>query len=146
MIKLTYESSEPNPFPRNIAPVPVSAARICVDDIQYDETLGTVKIPLKRKKFLGWKKLFFFGKVPVTSEPIIDALLTIRDVTAMDMQVDDVLVKECDSRFTVMVGLHVKDNELYLGSVEEDRGKTLCHIFIKVKKINIEFVDIETPN
>ena len=53
MIKLIYESSEPNPFPRNIAPVPVGAARICVDDIQYDETLGIVKIPMKRRQFLG---------------------------------------------------------------------------------------------
>ena len=61
----------------------------------------------------------------------------------MDMQVDDVLVNECNSRFTVLIGLHVKDNELYLGSVEEDRGKTLCHVFIKVNKINIEFADIE---
>ena len=64
----------------------------------------------------------------------------------MDMQVDDVLVTKCNSRFTVMVGLHVKDNELYLGSVEEDQGKTLCHIFIKVKQINIEFFDTEIPN
>lgn len=144
-MRLIYESSEPNPFSRNNAPIPIGSAIVCVDDIEYDETLGVVKIPMKRSKFLGWKKSFLW-RVPVASEPIHDALLTIREVTSMDLQVDDVLVKECNSRFTVLIGLHVKDNELYLGSVEEDRGKTLCHIFIKVKKINIEFVDIESQN
>lgn len=144
-MKLIYESSEPNPFSRNNAPIPVGSAIISVDDIEYDEILGIVKIPMKRSKFLGWKKSFLW-RIPVNSEPMYDALLTIRDVVSMDLQVDDVLIKECNSCFTVLVGLHVKDNELYLGSVEEDRGKTLCHIFIKVNKINIEFADIESPN
>ena len=141
-MKLIYESSEPSPFLRNNAPIPVGSAIICVDDIEYDVILGIVKIPMKRSKFLGWKKAFLW-RVPVTSGPIHDALLTIREVTSMDLQVDDVLVKECNSCFTVLIGLHVKDNELYLGSVEEDRGKTLCHVFIKVNKINFEFADIE---
>ena len=80
---------------------------------------------------------------PIYGEPRLATVLTIRDVAEMNIQVDDRLINECDSCFTVLIGLKVDENELYLGSAEEVSGVTLCHIFIKVKKINIEFVDIE---
>ncbi len=147
-MKLIYESAKTTKSASEaiFTLVPVGGAIICVDDIQYDETSGFVKIPMKRTEFLEWKKVFFFGKRLVTSEPKIDSILTIRDVVKLDMQVDDILRNECNSCFTVLFGMKIDGNELYLGSVEEARGVTLCHIFIEVKKINIEFVDIESPN
>ena len=144
-MKLIYESSTTTQSASEaiFTLVPAGGAIICVDDVQYDETLRIVKIPMKRTEFLEWKRVLFFGKRLVTSEPKIDSILTIRDVVKIDMQVDDILRNECNSRFTVLFGLKVNGNKLYLGSVEEASGVTLCHIFIEVKKINIEFVDIE---
>jgi hypothetical protein len=126
--------------------IPIGGAKICINDIQYDEPSRTIKIPMKRTEFLGWKKSFFFGKEPVSSEPRIDALLIIRDVVEMNEKVDDILVNECNSCFTVMMGLHVTENELYLGSLEEVRGITLCEIHLWVKSLNFEFFDVEKPH
>ena len=144
-MKLIFESSLMTPSISETFSILTSAAKICVDDIHYDKKEGIVEIPMKRKELIGFKKIFLLGTQPVYSKTKIDALLTIRDVVDLDMQVDNLLITECHSCFTVLLGLHVKGNELYLGSVEEDRGKTLCHIFIKVKRINIECVDMENP-
>ena len=119
-------------------------AEVCVDNIRYDEANGIVEIPIKRKEtikqvrkgFLGWwRQPYTFGQNWITS------VLTIRQVVSMRMEVDDILVKECNSCFTVMLGLKIEPGELYLGSLEEASGKTLCNIFITVNGINIELTD-----
>ena len=78
---------------------------------------------------------------PVYGQTMIDTVLTIRQVVEMNIQVDDRLVTKCNSCFTALFGLKVDGDQLYLGSVEEAQGKTLCQVFIKVKGINIECVD-----
>ena len=93
-------------------------------------------IEQNRKGFLGWSR-------PPQNIGFtwIDSVLTIRQVIAMQMDVDNILVTECNSRFSVLMGLKIKNDELYVGSLEEASGKTLCNIFITVKGINLEFAD-----
>lgn len=143
-MKLIVESSLMTPSIAETFSILTSAARICLDDIQNNKTEGIVKLLMKRKELLGFKKHILLGIQPVYGKARLDTVMTIRDVVEMNLKVDDRLVKECDSCFTVLIGLKVDEKELYLGSAEEVSGVTLCEIFIKVKKINIEFADTES--
>jgi hypothetical protein len=114
---------------------------ICLDDIRYNSAEGIVEIRMKRKELLVKPRKTFLGRPIYHSQTWIDSVLTIRQVVAMKRQVDDTLVTECNSCFTVKMGMKIDEDEIYLGSLEEERGKTLCEIFIKVKGFNIEFFD-----
>jgi hypothetical protein len=119
-------------------------AEVCVKDIRYDDAEGVVEIPMmrreaikqNRKGCLGWwKPPYKVGQKQISSA------LIIRQVTAMRIKVDDILVKEDNSCFTIMMGVQIQPNEISLGSLEEVRGKTLCEIFITVEEIDIELND-----
>ena len=119
-------------------------AEICVDDIRYDAANGIVEIPMKRRETIEQNRRGFsewLRPARRISQTWTYSVLTIRQVIAMKMDVDDILVTECNSRFSAMMGLKVENDKLYLGSLEEVRGKTLCDIHITVKGINIELVD-----
>ena len=96
---------------------------------------------MQRKKLIGFKKSFLGEMQPVYSQTMIKSLLTIKQVEEMNIKVDDRLVADCNSCFTVLFGLKMDDNQLHLGSVEEIQGNTLCQIYIKVKGISIEYSD-----
>ncbi len=121
-------------------------AEICIDDIRYDETNGIIEIPMKRREWSPQERKGCLGLVWLRPKYIlgqnrIESVLTIRQVTAMTMDVDDILITECDSRFSAMMGLTMWNDQMYLDSAEEVRGKTLCKIRIAVKGINIELAD-----
>jgi hypothetical protein len=144
-MKITFEASEMFlPISRAFS-ILTSGAEICVNDIQYDEVNGTVKIPMKRKEVIEQtKKGCLSGWIHppyVSGKTWIDSELIIHQVVSMKMNVDDLLVNECNSRFTVMMGMKMENNEIYLGSLEEVSGKTLCNIFIKVNGTDLEFID-----
>ena len=115
---------------------------ICLDDIRYDSTQGIIEIRMKRRELLVEPKKTFWRRPVYQGQAWVDSVLTIRQVVAMKKEVDDILVTECNSCFTVMMGMKLNRNEIYLGSLEEVRGKTLCELFIKVNEFNIEFVDL----
>jgi hypothetical protein len=144
-MKITFEASEMFSPISNAFSILTSGAEICVNEIQYDEVNGAVKIPMKRKEVIeqtrkgclsGWLRPPY-----VSGKNFIDSTLIIRQVISMKMDVDDILVNECESRFTVMMVMKIEHNEIYLGSIEEVSGKTLCNIFIKVKGSDLEFID-----
>lgn len=119
-------------------------AEVCINDIRYDAANGIVEIPMKRRNAIKQRKKGCLGwwRPPyIVGQIWINAVLTIRQVIAMKMDVDDLLVKQCNSRFTVMMGVNIGKDKIYLQSLEEASGTTLCQIFITVKGIEIELVD-----
>ncbi len=140
-MKIVFESSVMMPSISKALSILTNGARICLDDIQYDAAEGIVELLMRRKELTGFRKSFLGVMQPVYSQTMVDTVLTIREVVAMNIKVDDRLVTECNSCFTVLFGLHVDGNELYLGSVEETQGKVLCQVFITVKGMSIECVD-----
>jgi len=144
-MKITFESSEMFLPISNALSVLTNGAEICVNDIQYDELNGIVKIPMKRREVVEQKRkgcLFGWLHSPYSlGHTWIDSLLIIRQVVTMKMDIDDILVAECNSRFTVMMGMKIDNNEIYIGSLEEASGKTLCNIFINVKGSDLELID-----
>jgi hypothetical protein len=116
-------------------------AVICVDEIHHDKENGIVTIYLQRNEITGYKKMLLGEIRPVYSRTKIKSVLTIMQVEEIIINVDDRLVDDCNSCFTVLFGLKVDHNRLYLGSAEEAQGQLLCQIIIKVKEMNIEFAD-----
>jgi hypothetical protein len=140
-MRIVYESDLFIPPVLNAISILTNGAKVCIEDIHYDRARGTVDIHMHRKELLECKKTVLGETKPVYGQSMIRSLLTIRQVEAMNLKVDDRLVAECNSCFTVLLGLAAEDQQLYLGSAEEIRGHTLCEIFIKVKQMNIEFID-----
>ena len=128
-----------------------SGAEICVNDIRYDAANGVVEIPMKRKERIERKRekngrlldllSTYFLSPYVYGTSWFDSVLTIRKVEAMKMDVDDILMNECNSCFRVMMGVKIEKHVIYLGSLEEASGKTLCQIYITVNGLNIELAD-----
>jgi hypothetical protein len=54
----------------------------------------------------------------------------------MDIRVDERLVVDCNSCFTIPFGLKVDDHKVSLGSAEEIQGKVLCQVLIKVTVVS----------
>jgi hypothetical protein len=143
-MKIIFESSGVIESVASSLAILTNMAEICVNDIRYDSSNGIVEIPMKRREAMERNRKGFLGWLlspKVSGYTWIDSVLTIRQVISMKMDVDDTLVTKCNSRFSVMMGLKMKNDELYLGSLEEASGKTLCNIFITVKGINLEFAD-----
>jgi hypothetical protein len=140
-MKIAFESDMLMPPVSQAISILTDGAKVCVDDIHYDEAKGIVDIYMKRIELTGFKKSFWGEMRPVYSRTRIKSLLTIRQVEEVDIKVDDRLIADCNSRFTVLFGLKVDNNQLSFGSAEEIEGIILCEIFIKVKKMSIEFSD-----
>jgi hypothetical protein len=144
-MKITFEASEMFSPISSAFSILTSGAEICVNDIQYDEVNGTIKISMKRKEVIeqtrkgclsGWLQPPYISR-----KNWVDSTLIIRQVASMKMEVDDILVNECNSRFTLMMGTKMENNEIYFGSLEEASGKTLCNIYIQVNRYDLEFFD-----
>lgn len=142
-MKLIFESPFTIPSISQALSILTDGSKICIDDIQYNKVDGIVVLLMQRKELTGFRKSFLGALQPVYSQTMINSVLTIKEVVEMDIKVDNRLVSECNSCFTVLFGLNVDGNNLYLGSVEEAQGNTLCQVFIKVKHLNIEYVDKE---
>jgi hypothetical protein len=140
-MKIAFESDLLVPPVSKAISILTDGAKVCVDDIHYDEAKGIVNIYMQRIELTGFKKSFLGEMQPVYSQTMIKSLLTIRQVEEVDIKVDDILIAECNSCFRVFFGLKMDKNELYLGSLEETQGKILCQISIKVKEMSIELGD-----
>jgi hypothetical protein len=142
-MKLAFESPLTIPSIDKTLNILIDRARICLNDIHYHAASNIVEMLIQRKELIGFKKSFLGVTRPVYGQKMIDAKLTINEVFEAKIEFDNRLVAECNSCFTVLFGLNINDNNLYIGSVEEFQGKSLCQVFIKVKEISIECVDIE---
>jgi hypothetical protein len=118
---------------------------VCLEDIHYDEVQGIVEIYLQRREIIEFKKSYWYwfwgGEKNIYGPNRIKSLLIIKQVEGMDINADDRIITEHNSCFTVMFGVQMERNEVYLGSLEESKGKTLCKISIKVKKLDFEYTE-----
>lgn len=140
---LTFESNMWIPSISKVFSSLLDKARICIDTVHYDKVNNFVEINTQRRELIRFNKSIFGEMQPVYSRSMINSLLTIRHVDEMDLIVDDRLRAYCNSCFTVLFGLKVEDNRMYLSSAEEIQGIVLCQINIKVNKINIEYADYQ---
>lgn len=120
-----------------------SKARISIEEICYNPKERTVKIPLKRKEIIGFKRRICDKyRKPIYQKGIeIKSILVIHDVLSVDTRNKS---EGNFAEFTVLFGIMFDQNlnNIYISSTEESRGITLFEMFISVDDINIEFYDI----
>lgn len=143
-MKIVFESELLIPSISNAISILTDRAKVCLENIHYDEARGIVNIEMQRKELKEFKKSLLGEMQPVYSQTRIQSFLTIKQVDEMSIKVDNRLVADCNSCFTLLFGLKMDDKLLYLGSVEEIQGNILCQITIKVKEISIEYGDVES--
>lgn len=117
-------------------------ARISIKEICYNPKERTVKIPLKRREIIGFKrKICNKNHKPIYHKSLeTKSILIIHDVLSVDTRNNS----EDLAEFTVLFGIRFDSNlnNIYISSIEESRGITLYEMFILVDDINIEFHDI----
>lgn len=112
--------------------------------VRYEDGEGVVKVPMKRlEKIEKERKGCLLCVAPsywVYGKEWIDAVLTVRKVSELNVVVDKTFLIRHRSYFPVMMGLEVWGNELYISS--PDYGGTMgAYVDVKVKEFNIEFED-----
>ena len=112
--------------------------------VRYEDGEGVVEIPMKRlevaEKKRGGCLLCVAPSYWVYGKQWIDAVLTVRKVSELNVVVDKTFLIRHRSYFPVMMGLEVWGNELYISS--PDYGGTMgAYVDVKVKEFNIEFED-----
>lgn len=144
-MKILIESSFVLTYPiTEMFSILTSNAVINIKDINHDIERKIVKVYLKRKEIIrrDRRSLFDFWKPIYDYGPKwIDSVLTIRHVSEIKMLIDEKLINECDSRFTLMMGIGFGKNFIELNSIEETRGITLCQIKIFVTEYDLELGD-----
>jgi hypothetical protein len=143
-MRFVFESPALMPYVSTVLSILVSGARIHLHDIQHKESQGVVEILMQRKEVTGIKNSFFGRQQPVYGQNTLKTLLIVKDVIGVDITTNNGLADKLNSSFTVLLGVKLSDNELYLGSVEEYQGEVLCEVSIKMKRLNVECIDVET--
>ena len=143
MMKISFESEIEMPYIERAFYILTEGCRVHLDDVHYDEAQGIVEIYLQRKEIKEFKRSFWFwGSVRrVYGHGWVKSLLRIKQVEGVDSYVEDSLISELNSTFTVYFGVTISKNEVWIASSEESRGKNLCRIIVRVKKLDIEYVD-----
>ena len=149
-MKITFESDILLPTLSKAINELTNSNTVCLNDIHYDEAQSTVEIYLQRREITGYKKPDWFrvwgeGK-PIYGQTRVRSSLLIRQVEGVEINVDDRLITECNSCFTLesgvlMGGVLYDRNAIYLRSLEEASGKTFCTVEIMVKKWDIEYAE-----
>src|SRR5215211_5030631 len=122
-MRFAFESFTRMPHVSEMLSTLTSGARIDIRNIHYDESQRMVNILMERKELISFKKSFFGKEQPIYSQNALKTLLIVKDVIGIDIKPDDRLIAELNSSFTVLFGVKLSDNELYLRSVEESRGE-----------------------
>ncbi|HSO27193.1 MAG TPA: hypothetical protein VLS48_03935 [Anaerolineales bacterium] len=145
-MKIVFESDLALPSVFKAISILTDRAKICINDIHYDETSEVVSIFMKRKKLIGFKNGIFGESQPIYQPNLVQSLLTVRQVKKMEIQINEWLIAHYGSCFHLLFGLKANVNQIYLGSVEDKKGSVLCQIFIEVEKISIELEDVIANN
>ncbi len=143
MMKIAFESDIEMPYIERAFYILTEGCSVHLDDIHYDESQGIVELFLERKEIKEYKRSFWFwgGVRRVYGHGKVKLLVRIKQVEAIDSQVENSLITGHKSTFTVLFGITLSKNEVWIESVEESRGKNLCRIIIQVKKLDIEYID-----
>lgn len=116
-------------------------AIIRLDRVIVDREHGTVEIEMERMQTSQTKGLErLFSHVNYDRKNRIKSHLRIRNI--IDISILDRSVNE-ENQCTVLFGLTIKDNELYISSAEETGGDPMYELSINVNEIDIELQDEE---
>ena len=116
-------------------------AKLQIENVKYDLGNKTVKIPIKRYKIKDYKK----GIISRFKKPVYDKNQIIYSEIIVG-NVENYEVKNiCDEEqkeVTILFGVQLKENEIYISSAEENQGENIYEITITTSCLNIEIIDL----
>jgi hypothetical protein len=116
------------------------SATLFFRNVKYDEKEKIIFLPIERYRIKRRKKLL--GLITPYSRNMniaIPSSIVIRNVTNCGIE-DNSEIE--DTKVTLLFGLTIKDNEMFICSVEEDIKKGASYsITLKVSEIDIEISD-----
>ncbi|UCG79179.1 MAG: hypothetical protein JSV21_04960 [Nitrospirota bacterium] len=112
-------------------------SKLSISNVQFYKSEGLVILPIIRHPLIKERKLLgdkYDYKRSISSTVTIHSVISceINDLTHDDMDSVDLLF-----------GITYKDDELFVTSVEEDKGNHLYTMSMKIKNIDIEIKDKE---
>jgi len=117
-------------------------AELDVDLIEYDEEAGKVVIPLTRLPIVpGQKKVFRkitqYAQDRQNNAPCV---VIVRNVKSFTKETH--FEEASDRKIQLIFGITIKDNTVFMNSVQEDRGKTIFRLTIEIDSLDIEIRDV----
>jgi hypothetical protein len=140
-MRVAYQSDLFLPPELQLITILTDGAKIRLNNIHHDEENGVINIQLQRKELKAIKKSSLGINKRIYGDSSIVSSLTINQVEAMELRFDERLISECDSCFTLLFGVKMENNHIFLVSAEEFQGNQLCEIRIKVKQMDITLQD-----
>lgn len=116
-------------------------SRIEAVQIVHREENKQVEIPLHRRMF-DFEKTLFGKKVKYRKE-YVRSVLRLESVERVDIRKAEEPLKMLGGIFTVLFGLKMDKQEIYMSSAEEDEGKPIVEIIVYVSRMDMELVDLE---
>ena len=113
-----------------------------VDLIEYDEESRQVVIPLTRLPIVpGQKKVFRrITQYAQDKNQETACVVTVRNVT--DFKMETFFEEDEDRKINLIFGITIKDNNVFMSSVQEVRGKHLFGLSIETNSLDIEIRDV----
>ncbi len=114
-----------------------------LNEVKYDEANKMISIPIERCKIKAIKKIFLgtTTSFEYDKNTKIPALIVIKNI--INCKIENNFDNPNVSTIHILLGLqlNMKEKEICIGSAEEDRGKTLYSIELKVNELDIEISD-----
>jgi hypothetical protein len=111
--------------------------------MEYNEEKKTISIPIDRCKIKAIKKIFWGTTTSYKYDKNIKipVLIVIKNVDSC--KIENNFEDPNVSKMRILFGLQInmKDREIFIGSVEENKGKTCYSIELKINKIDLEIAD-----
>jgi hypothetical protein len=104
----------------------VNYAKVDISKLIYNQNENWVEIPLSRKRF-HTKSTFLSKQFEYTNDEK-QAVLRIGEVENFQTYVEPFLFAELNKVFTILFGLKINGNTLYISSAEESQGKQACQL------------------
>lgn len=115
-------------------------AQFNINDVDYSQADQSLIIPIYRKEIIKFRKGFIYlkRKPKYGKGKKIKAIITVNNIISCDAK------NRCDNKIekiTILFGMQVDKNEIYICSSEENMGECLYEISIKVEGLDISIID-----
>lgn len=130
-----HGSNIPSAFLDTISAV-TDHAKLRYADIDYDESAGTINLPMTRFPLLKQRKVL--GHLHDAANPISS---TVRINKVVSFQVNDRTSDEVGDEVTLLFGLQISNNTVVMFSAEEEKGNACFSLVAEVTDYDIEVID-----
>ena len=111
-------------------------AKLRYAEIEYDESTGTIDLPMTRFPLLKQRKVL--GNLHDVENPIFSK---VRIQNVVSCEVNNRTSAKVGDEVTLLFGLQISNNSVAMFSAEEEKGEPCFTLVIEVADFNLEVID-----